>query len=54
MASDLLNRIDRLESKIDRILELLEDLIITDEEVSLIKEADQIVARKEFDKLVRL
>ena len=54
MASEIINRINRLESKIDRILELLEDLIITEEEISLIKEADEIVAKKEFDKLIKL
>ena len=54
MASEIINRIDRLESKIDRILELLEDLVITEDEISLIKEADEIVAKKEFDRLVKL
>ncbi len=54
MASEILDRIERLESKIDRILELLEDLILTDEEIQLIKEADEIVAKKEFDKLIKL
>ncbi|AIY89105.1 hypothetical protein GACE_0045 [Geoglobus acetivorans] len=49
-----MNRIERLENKIDRILELLEDLVITEEEISLIKEADEIVSRKEFDRLVKL
>ncbi|MBO8180636.1 MAG: hypothetical protein H0Z19_09215 [Archaeoglobus sp.] len=54
MASELLERIERLESKIDRILELLEDLILTDEEVQLIKEADEIISKKEFEKLIKL
>ncbi len=44
----------RIESKIDKVLELLEDIILTDEEIKLIKEADEIVKRKEFDKLVKL
>ena len=44
----------RIESKIDKVLELLEDLILTDEEIKLIKEADEIVKKKEFDKLVKL
>jgi len=44
----------RIESKIDKVLELLEDLILTDEEIRLIKEADEIVKKKEFDKLVKL
>lgn len=44
----------RIESKVDKVLELLEDLILTDEEIKLIKEADEIVKKKEFDKLVKL
>ena len=44
----------RIESKIDKVLELLEDLILTDEEIKLIKEADEIVKKKEFDELVKL
>ncbi len=51
--TELLKRIDKLEAKVDRILELLEDLILTDEEIELIKEADDIVSKKEFDKLIR-
>jgi hypothetical protein len=54
MDTELLRRIDRLEAKVDRILELLEDLILTDEEIELIKEADEIVSKKEFDKLIKL
>ncbi len=44
----------RIESKLDKILELLEDKTLTDEEIKLLKEADEIVRKKEFDKLVKL
>jgi len=40
--AELLKRIDRIEAKVDKILELLEDL------------ADEIVSKKEFDKLIKL
>ncbi len=52
--AELLKRMERIEAKVDRILELLEDLILTDEEIELIKEADEIVSRKEFYKLIKL
>ncbi len=52
--AELLKRIDRLEDKVDKILELLEDLILTDEEIELAKEADEIVSKKEFNKLIKL
>lgn len=44
----------RIENKLDKVLELLEDLTLTEEEIKLIKEADEIVKRKEFHKLIKL
>ncbi len=44
----------RIESKLDKILELIEDRTLTDEEIRLLREADEIVKKKEFDKLVKL
>lgn len=44
----------RIETKLDRVLELLEDLTLTDEELKLVKEADETMRRKEFNKLVKL
>jgi len=44
----------RIESKLDKILELIEDTILTDEEIKLLEEADEEVKQKEFDKLIRL
>jgi hypothetical protein len=50
MDSEVLKRI---EHKLDRI-KLLEDKTLTNEEIELIKEADEIVKNRESDKLVKL
>jgi hypothetical protein len=44
----------RMETKLDRILELLEDMTLGSDEIELIKESDHIVQTRQFDKLVRL
>ena len=51
MNSEILKRI---EHKLDKILELLEDKTLTDDKIELITEADEIVKKREFNKLVKL
>lgn len=44
----------RIEAKLDIIIGLLQDGILTAGEVSLLRETDEIVRRKEYRKLAKL
>lgn len=51
MADKILNRI---KTKQDIIIGLLQDRALTAEEVSLLRETDEIVRKKEYQNLVKL
>jgi len=51
MSETALKDVDR---KLDEIKEFLQDIFITSEEYSLIKEADELMRQKKFDKFVNL
>ena len=44
----------RIEVKVDLIIDLLEDRILTADEVALINEADRMVKSKDYQEFVRL
>ncbi len=46
--------LERVETKLDLIIDLLRDKTLTKEEMKLIKEADEIVKSKKYQKLVKL
>jgi len=46
--------LERVEAKLDLIIDLLRDKTLTQEEVSLLKETDEIVHSKKYQKLVKL
>jgi hypothetical protein len=45
---------ERVETKLDLIIDLLRDRSLTREEVALLKETDEIVKSKKYQKLVKL
>jgi len=51
MDTELLKRV---ETKLDLIIDLLRDKTLTKEEVALLKETDEIVKSKKYQKLVKL
>ena len=46
--------LERVETKLDLIIDLLRDKTLTKEEVALLKETDEIVKSKKYQKLVKL
>ena len=46
--------LERVETKLDLIIDLLRDKTLTKEEVALLKETDEIVKSKNYQKLVKL
>ena len=46
--------LERVETKLDLIIDLLRDKALTKEEVALLKETDKIVKSKNYQKLVKL
>jgi hypothetical protein len=46
--------LERVETKLDLIIDLLRDKTLTKEEVALLKETDKIVKSKNYQKLVKL
>jgi len=46
--------LERVETKLDLIIDLLRDKSLTREEVALLKETDEIVKSKKYQKLVKL
>jgi hypothetical protein len=46
--------LERVETKLDLIIDLLQDKTLTREEVALLKETDEIVKSKKYQKLVKL
>jgi hypothetical protein len=46
--------LERVETKLDLIIDLLRDKTLTKEEVALLKETDEIVISKKYHKLVKL
>ena len=46
--------LERVETKLDLIIDLLRDKSLTREEVALLKETDEIVKSKKYQKLAKL
>ena len=46
--------LERVETKLDLIIDLLRDKTLTKEETTLLKETDEIVKSKKYQKLVKL
>jgi hypothetical protein len=46
--------LERVETKLDLIIDLLRDKTLTQEEVALLKETDGIIKSKKYQKLVKL
>jgi hypothetical protein len=46
--------LERVETKLDLIIDLLRDKTLTKEETALLKETDEIVKSKKYQKLVKL
>ena len=46
--------LERVETKLDLIIDLLRDKTLTREEVAILKETDKIVKSKKYQKLVKL
>ena len=46
--------LERVETKLDLIIDLLRDKTLTKDEVALLKETDVIVKSKNYQKLVKL
>ena len=54
MSETVLKKIKDVDRKLDEIKEFLQDVFITSEEYSLIKETDGLVRQKRFDEFVIL
>ena len=46
--------LERVETKLDLIIDLLRDKTLTEEEIALLKETDEIVTSKKYQKLAKL
>jgi hypothetical protein len=46
--------LERVETKLNLIIDLLRDKTLTKDEMKLLKEADEIVKSKKYQKLVKL
>jgi len=54
MSETVLKKIKDMDRKLDEIRGFLEDVFITSEEYSLIKETDSLIGQKKFDEFVNL
>ena len=54
MSQTVLKKIKDVDRKLDKIKGFLQDVFITSEEYSLIKETDSLVGQKKFDEFVTL
>ena len=54
MSETVLKKIKDVDRKLDEIKEFLQDVFITSEEYSLIKETDDLIRQKKFDEFVIL
>jgi hypothetical protein len=54
LTESVLEKMEKMDRKLDALKEFLEDVFITPEESELAKEADKAVRLKKFDELVPL
>ncbi len=51
MSQAVLEKVEEIGKKLDELMEFLEDVFLTAEEYTLLKETDEIVKNKRFDEL---